>query len=139
MQTFFVTYSTGEYDSHCEHVYTIDAASKEELLAEIDRACDRFCDKMHDWKNNRRLLDEKFRPKNYKAAGEIQWKTYHQELNKFFEKFDFQRSLVVFGKSIAPFDDLTSSSCKEEAIQSSDLSVMAVEEYIEHCRAPDEI
>lgn len=38
MQTYFVTYSTGSYDTYVEHVYAIDAESAEALNDELIRA-----------------------------------------------------------------------------------------------------
>lgn len=134
MQIFFVTYNTGEYDSYCEHVYAINAVSKEALLAEIDRACDEYLDWHHKYRTERQRINDEFRPKNHKTAGEKQWKIYNQELNKFLEEFGTSRyDMNVFGCKIPTFDELTVSG-KDKAIADSGLDIMTVEEYIESCR-----
>ncbi len=52
METFIVTYHSGEYDSYNDHVYSITAESKEAILDEIFKAIDFYVDNQLKWRND---------------------------------------------------------------------------------------
>jgi hypothetical protein len=135
MQTFFVTYNTGEYDSYQEHVYSIDAESKEAIFDEISRAIDVYVDYQEKYHAARSELDKKYRPKNTKTAGKKDWEIWHQEYNKFNENNPYVYWISFFGNKLAVFDEIRFED-KMKAIESAGLDIMTVNEYIESCR-PD--
>lgn len=133
METFFITYNTGEYDSYREHVYVINAESKEALYEEISKAIDIFENNNYIYRTERNRIDELYRPKNVKTLGEKVIKEYHQKLDEFFEKYSPQYNYIVFGFYITPFDKTTVGT-KDQAFYSANLKIYTVEEYIESCR-----
>lgn len=136
MQTFFVTYNTGEYDSFYEHVYTFEAETKDDIHQEIIRSVNSYVEYQHTYKKERKILDEKYRIKNTKTASEKQWKDWHTAFDEFNKKFPYVSSLTVFGYNIAIFDDIFIYNTVEETLKDSSLDIMTVDEYIESCR-PD--
>jgi len=131
MQTFFVTYNTGEYDSYYEHVYSIDAESKEALYVEIHEAFDAFVDYQKKYREELEKVKE-YRSTS-KTAGEKQYKKFHGMLKDFFEKYKFTNDFVVYGYEIPSFDE-TMTSNKDDAFEKSSLEIHSVEEYIEFVR-----
>jgi hypothetical protein len=133
METFFVTYNTGEYDSYFEHTYTIDAPSKEALIEEIKKSFERYYDLK---KQKRQAMDDviqKYRPKNLKTAGQKDWQLYNSEVDKVFSKFGIIGKMVVFGNLMPPFSDYYDDN-NDKIIEDSYLSVYSIAEYIEYCR-----
>jgi hypothetical protein len=136
METFFVTYNTGEYDSYCEHVYAIDAESKKSLYEEISKAFDTYVAYETKYREDRKQIDEQFRPKSANA-GEKQYKEYHIKLNEFYENNPYISNFIVFGYNIALFDE-TMTCEKQEAFERSGFQIYTIEEYIERVRPEKE-
>jgi hypothetical protein len=135
MQTFFIIYNTGEYDSYCDRVYAIDAESKEALYEEINRSCDEYIKIITEMKNNRKDIEEQYRPKNIKTYGQKDWSIYNRMLNSHFDKYKNIDKLSVYDCLIAPFDELFGYYGKEAAIKNSCLNILTIEEYIDYRRA----
>ena len=135
MQTFFVSYNTGEYDSYHEYVYSIDAESKEVLLAEIDRACDEYIAAYSGWLNECNLVRQEYKQYRKERGGSngLDVKSYHNKIKKAYDKFPYPSSMIIFGNKIAPFDELNVSG-KDKAIVDSGLDIMTIDEYIVSCR-----
>jgi hypothetical protein len=136
METFFVTYNTGEYDSYHDHVYAIDAVSKEALYEEISNAFDNFSEYMKKYHKDHKELDDLYRPKSANA-GEKQFKEYHIKLNEFYENNPYISNFSVFGHKIAVFDE-TMTCEKQEAFERSGFEIYTIEEYIERVRPEKE-
>lgn len=128
MKTFFVTYNTGEYDSYHEHVYAIDAESKEALHEEISNAFDAYVSYQTTYRAERKKVDE-FRPKSVNA-GEKQYKEYYTQLSKFSETHPYVGDFFVYDFAITPFDE-TMTCSKDEAFEKSGFEIYTIEEYIE--------
>jgi hypothetical protein len=137
MATFFITYSTGEYDSYYEYVYTIDANSKEDLREEVSRAFDVYVDCQIKYHQASEEVDAKYRPKS-STAGERQFKEYYAKLGEFYEAYSYVRNFYVFGNPIAPFDKAMTSE-KTEAFTKAMFEIYTVDEYIAHCRPGKEV
>jgi len=132
METFFVTYNTGEYDSYYEHVYAIDAESKEALYVEIHDAFDAYVEYQTKYREGQKQVNEKYRPKS-SSAGEKQYKLYHEKLLEFYEKYPYVSDFVVFGYKIPSFDEAMTSE-KDDVFSNAGLEIHSVSEYIEFVR-----
>lgn len=133
MQTFFIKYNTGEYDSYYEHIYSIDAESKQDLMDEITKATKAYVHYKEVYDEQRNKVDELYRPKNPKTVGKNSMALYHEKLNEFYDRYDYPVALVVYGLSISPFDDLNKERV-DSAISLANLTIHTVEEFIECCR-----
>ena len=131
MQTFFVTYNTGQYDSYYEHVYAIDAESKEALYIEIDDAYDTYLAYHQKLREEREKVD-KYRPTS-SSAGEKQFKQYNDKLYQFLKNYPYKSNFTVYGYEIAAFDEIMIYE-KDEVVADSNLEIHSVDEYIEFVR-----
>lgn len=131
MQTFFVTYNTGEYDSYCDHVYAIDAESKEVLYEEISNAFDNYVEYQTTYREERKKVDN-FRPTS-PNAGEKQYKEYYMQLAKFTENHPYVGDFFVYDYAITPFDEAMTCT-KDEAFEKSGFEIYTIEEYIQIVR-----
>lgn len=132
LETFFVTYNTGEYDSYYEHVYAIDAESKEALYVEIHDAFDAYVSYQTKYQEERNKIDAQYRPKS-SSAGEKQFKLYHEKLKEFYEEWPCASDFIVFGYTIPPFDEAMICE-KDDAFEKAGLEIHSVSEYIESVR-----
>lgn len=128
MQTFFVTYNTGEYDSYCDRVYSIDAISKDEIVKEFEKAVDEYV----VYRNKRKMVDSTYRPEG-KMSGEKQWKEYYKKVGEFIEEHGYCPPFQIYDFILYPFDEIMESG-KEKAIHDSCLEIYTIEEYIENSR-----
>lgn len=129
MQTFFITYNTGEYDSYSEHVYAIDAISKDEITKELEKAVDEFI--IH--RNNRKTFDSMYRPIG-KMCDTTQWKEYYTKVDEFIREHGYTPPFKIYNDiNLYPFDEIMESG-KETAILNSCLEIYTIEEYIEKCK-----
>jgi hypothetical protein len=128
MQTFFITYNTGEYDSYSDHVYSIDAISKDEIVKELEKAVDEFI----VYKSRRNVLDSTHRPEG-KMSGQKQWQEYYQKIKEFIQEYGSTPPFQVYDFILYPFDEIMESG-KEKAIKDSCLEIYTIEEYIENSR-----
>jgi hypothetical protein len=128
METFFVTYNTGEYDSYHEHVYTIDSESKEALYQEIRNAFDEYVEYQTKYMEERKKVD-KFRPET-STADKKEFSKYYTHLSTFYETYPNVADFFVYDCAITPFDE-TMICKKDEAFVKSGFEIYTMEEYIE--------
>lgn len=125
MTTFFISYTTGEYDSFYEHAYTFDAESKEALLAEVERAVNAFKEYETKRREARKAIDE-YRGSRSSEEYLAKW----QEFRTNYPRVD---NLHVFGHWIALFDNVMSEEV-EEVLYRAGFQIHTIDEYIEICR-----
>lgn len=134
VQTFFLTYHTGSYDSFQEHVYTIDAESKEQLLLEFREA---FVLYLEECKNFQKLYDTHIQPIRVNINSSEQERLHYLSAIKLFHsRYGTTPYFIKFRNfELVPLDEEFSNDI-DEIFGNSHVNVFSIDEYIENHRPP---
>lgn len=135
MNTYFITYNTGQYDSYERSVYAFDAESKDVIMDEVVKQIHVF----HKLKSDYELAKEK----EVGSYPNESLKEYSEKVNKYYaELIEFIKVngyepcyFHIFNYVIKPFDDIMEYYPDINEISNrANFEIYDVEEYIDTSR-----
>ena len=118
-QTFFVTYSTGEYDDYQQHVYTIEGDDKLHVQLKLLYAVEQYlvaAEKEELARSKRPTL----------STGHPKWL---EKMQEYWEELE-EAVIEIDGGVIETFDNCDLKNFDPKMV----VTIQTVEEYIQHCR-----
>jgi len=141
MNTYFITYTTGEYDSFTSHVYSIDADSKDAIMDEVITQIHAFRKTTTDYNNAKeKALGSYPKPSSTNYSENLT--KYYDNLVKFTQEFGYDpNGFQFFEYIIQPFDGIVKNYSDieyypdiNEILNMASFEIYDVEEYISECR-----